>query len=393
MTLVDVMFDGCNGYVAMVFELMDCNLYEYMKKRKAPLDEPTAIRIIYQILKAIAYMHSKNMFHRDLKPENCMINVNTTEVKLGDFGSTRMGKAVAPFTEYVSTRWYRAPECILTSGSYGKEVDIWAVGCILYELIANRPLFPGKHELDQITRIHHVLGTPSKEILAQFRKNPNTQMSYSFPPRNPVDFRQVLPKASPEFIDLLKQLLTYDPRIRATAHEALELPIFAKLRATDQRWQPKRDDGFVLPVCYDNKQENQGHGEDAQLRSRIAPLSDSSVYHMSGPDPMIILEQHKKLLKVPGQFYNAVIKVYRPPVRKEVQKVKEPDPIVVPPVPKSNANAGKYLQESRLRALERIKEYKKRRLWQVKVTVQEDSPDSVGFPKPSVALLPRLPGH
>ncbi|KAK8891163.1 hypothetical protein M9Y10_028369 [Tritrichomonas musculus] len=247
--LFEVLFDSSNGYVALVFELLDYNLYEYVKIRNRPCDERQALLFIYQLLKAIEFLHSKNLFHRDIKPENCMINKSTLELKLVDFGSCRFddhnSNSDKYFTEYVSTRWYRAPECILTSGSYGKAVDIWAVGCMLYELLTTRPLFPGKHELDQINRIHQIVGSPSREVLSQFRKNPNTQISFSFPCRPPQDLTRILPPTiSKNTIDLLKKLLIYDPTERITASEALAHPAFGIYVALDKRWH---DTGEIVP--------------------------------------------------------------------------------------------------------------------------------------------------
>lgn len=236
--LVDLIYASNTGSVAMAFELMDCNAYEFISEYKRPFDEQTALILIYQLLKSIAFMHSKNMFHRDIKPENCMINRETLILKLCDFGSTRgiITSNVTPYTEYVSTRWYRAPECILTSGSYGKEVDEWAVGCMLYELLTTRPLFPGKHEIDQITRIHKLLGTPSREILAQFRKNPNNQISFAFPQQRATDLHLILPRASEETVELLQKLLVYDPANRIDACDALQLPAFARIREFESLW-------------------------------------------------------------------------------------------------------------------------------------------------------------
>ena len=230
--LVDLIYAPNTGSVAMAFELMDCNTYEFISEHKRPFDEKTVLILIYQLLKSIAFMHSKNMFHRDIKPENCMINRDSLELKLCDFGSTRgiITSDITPYTEYVSTRWYRAPECILTSGSYGKEVDEWAVGCMLYELLTTRPLFPGKHEIDQITRIHKLLGSPSREILAQFSKNPNNQISFAFPQQRATDLHLLLPRASEEILELLHGLLVYDPSNRIEACDALELPAFNKIR-------------------------------------------------------------------------------------------------------------------------------------------------------------------
>ena len=156
-TLYDVLYDPTTQYAVLIFELMDMNLYEFMKFNKKPFTEKEALLIVYQLLNGLSYLHSHGIFHRDIKPENCMINKKTFEVKICDFGSASQSSAKSVFTQYVATRWYRAPECILTAGSYSSPVDIWAVGCILFELMSGRPLFPGKHEIDQITKINNVL--------------------------------------------------------------------------------------------------------------------------------------------------------------------------------------------------------------------------------------------
>jgi renal tumor antigen len=238
-SLIDIIYDNKKGYVGLVFELMDCNVDELINDRKRPFDERTTIILSYQLLSAIAFVHSHNMFHRDIKPENCMVNRSTMELKLADFGSTRGIDSRAPaYTEYVSTRWYRAPECILTSGSYGPEVDEWAVGCMIYEMLTARPLFPGRHEVDQIALIHSLLGTPTGDVLVQFSQNPNTQISLSFAPRAPQDFHKILPSASGALIDLMLRLLTYNPADRITAADALDHPAFTEVRECRRICEP-----------------------------------------------------------------------------------------------------------------------------------------------------------
>jgi renal tumor antigen len=236
-SLLDVIYDGHKGYVALVFELMDCNLHELSKEHEGPFDERTALVLAYQLLSAIAFLHSKGLFHRDIKPENCMVDRGTLALKLADFGSTRGLTSVSPYTEYVSTRWYRAPEALLTSGGYGPEVDEWAAGCMVYELLTARPLFPGRHEVDQIKLIHGLLGTPTTDLLAQFSQNPNTQIALRFPERAPQDLRTILPPSvSAAVVDLLVRLLRYNPQDRIGAADALLHPAFADVRERERAW-------------------------------------------------------------------------------------------------------------------------------------------------------------
>lgn len=111
-------------------------------------------------------MHRNGIFHRDIKPENVLLMDDS--LKLADFGSCRGIYSKQPYTEYISTRWYRAPECLLTDGYYNYKMDIWGFGCVWFEILALFPLFPGNNELDQVNKIHNIMGTPSAEILAEF---------------------------------------------------------------------------------------------------------------------------------------------------------------------------------------------------------------------------------
>jgi renal tumor antigen len=194
--LVDVIFDPGSHLISLVLEFCDCDLYQYIKSDALPLSERVTLFLMYQLLAAIAAMHSRGLFHRDVKPENCMINRRMYKLKLADLGSVREDHGHRPYTEYVSTRWYRAPECILTSGDYGPEVDLWSVGCILYECLTLRPLFQKKHEMDQINRIHRLCGKPSKELIAKFQKNPNPCIPLEFSVNANQDLKELLPHVS-----------------------------------------------------------------------------------------------------------------------------------------------------------------------------------------------------
>ena len=145
-----------------VFEFMQTNLFEHLQKNKNQFDEDKVRLMAYESLQGIAGCHKNGFMHRDLKPENLLIN-DQGAVKLADFGLAREIRSRPPLTEYVSTRWYRAPELLIGSTSYNSPVDIFAMGCILAEMYLFRPLFPGNSEADQLMKICSTLGTPPPE--------------------------------------------------------------------------------------------------------------------------------------------------------------------------------------------------------------------------------------
>ncbi|CAM9217847.1 unnamed protein product, partial [Phaeothamnion confervicola] len=222
-TLEEVLYDQPTGRLALVFELMDANLYELIRGRRHYLNHQLVRSYMYQLLKGLDHMHRKGIFHRDIKPENILIE-STNDLgrglKLADFGSCRGIYSKQPYTEYISTRWYRAPECLLTDGYYGPEMDLWGAGCVFFEITSLYPLFPGTNELDQIGRIHKVLGTPPEDMLARFKRNGAAHVNFDFPPQKGIGIAQLVPHASPECVDLVVKLLKYDWSERITAREA-----------------------------------------------------------------------------------------------------------------------------------------------------------------------------
>uniref|UniRef100_A0A8C2X376 Mitogen-activated protein kinase n=1 Tax=Cyclopterus lumpus TaxID=8103 RepID=A0A8C2X376_CYCLU len=140
--------------VYIVQTLMETDLYKLLKTQRLSNDH--VCYFLYQILRGLKYIHSANVLHRDLKPSNLLINT-TCDLKICDFGLARIADPehdhTGFLTEYVATRWYRAPEIMLNSKGYSKSIDIWSVGCILAEMLSNRPIFPGKHYLDQLNHI------------------------------------------------------------------------------------------------------------------------------------------------------------------------------------------------------------------------------------------------
>ena len=149
----------------MVFDYMETDLHAVIRAKI--LEEIHKQYIIYQVLKALKYMHSGQLLHRDMKPSNILLN-SECHAKLCDFGLARSvsflveGEQQPVMTEYVATRWYRAPEILLGSSQYTKAVDVWSIGCILGELVNGKAIFPGTSTLNQIERILGLLGRPTQ---------------------------------------------------------------------------------------------------------------------------------------------------------------------------------------------------------------------------------------
>ena len=157
---------------------MEMNLYESIKDRKNYLSEKKVRTWIFQTLKALEYMHRNGIFHRDIKPENILLR--NDQIKLADFGSCKGIFSKPPFTEYISTRWYRSPECLLTDGYYNYKMDIWGLGCVFFELLTLAPLFPGDDEIDEVFKINAILGSPSDELFEKSRILPFFLVKISF---------------------------------------------------------------------------------------------------------------------------------------------------------------------------------------------------------------------
>ena len=238
--LLEVLYDQPTGRLALVFELMDMNVYEMIKGRRHYIAEEKVKNYMYQLIKAMDHMHSNGIFHRDVKPENILIMDDM--LKVADFGSCRGIYSKQPYTEYISTRWYRAPECILTDGYYTYKMDMWGVGCVFFEIMSLYPLFPGTNELDQIEKIHNISGTPAPEVLAKMKRHSNQQhIDFNFPQKEGSGVEKLVPHVSQECCDLLSKLLAYNPDERISARQALKHPYFREFREKE-KWLQKQSD-------------------------------------------------------------------------------------------------------------------------------------------------------
>ena len=191
--LLEVLYDEPTGRLALVFELMDMNLYDSINGKTVYLQESKVKVQMYNILKGIDHMHRNGIFHRDIKPENILLLDD--QIKIADFGSWRGLYSKQPFTEYISTRWYRAPECLLTDGYYGYKMDLWGAGWVFFEVLSLFPLFPGNNELDQVHKIHDIMGTPKQDLLDEFQKHA-THMEFDFPQKKGTGILKMLKHVS-----------------------------------------------------------------------------------------------------------------------------------------------------------------------------------------------------
>ncbi|XP_045365560.1 serine/threonine-protein kinase MAK isoform X3 [Camelus bactrianus] len=213
-----------NDHLYFIFEYMKENLYQLMKDRNKLFPESVIRNIMYQILQGLAFIHKHGFFHRDMKPEN-LLCMGPELVKIADFGLARELRSQPPYTDYVSTRWYRAPEVLLRSSVYSSPIDVWAVGSIMAELYTLRPLFPGTSEVDEIFKICQVLGTPKKSDWPEGYQLASS-MNFRFPQCVPINLKTLIPNASNEAIQLMTEMLSWDPKKRPTASQALKHPYF-----------------------------------------------------------------------------------------------------------------------------------------------------------------------
>ncbi|KAL1511938.1 hypothetical protein AB1Y20_005218 [Prymnesium parvum] len=232
------------GDLYLVSDVMDSDMHRIISSPQ-PLSEDHCQWFVYQILRGLKYVHSANVIHRDLKPSNLLLNANC-DLKITDFGLARAidedcGSG-GIMTQYVVTRWYRAPEILLFARRYTKAVDVWSTGCIFAELLRRRPMYQGRDQLHQLQLILHQMGTPTAEDLS--RVDPRLQMAIStLPPSAGKSLRSIIPHASDAALDLLDSMLQFNPDRRLTAEQALAHPFLASLH--DPESEPVHSEPFT----------------------------------------------------------------------------------------------------------------------------------------------------
>eukprot|EP01086_Lenisia_limosa_P005012 TRINITY_DN2105_c0_g1_i1.p1 TRINITY_DN2105_c0_g1~~TRINITY_DN2105_c0_g1_i1.p1 ORF type:complete len:450 (+),score=73.31 TRINITY_DN2105_c0_g1_i1:191-1351(+) len=220
-----------NNYndVYIVTELMDLDLSQVIKQTRGTLSTDHCRYFFYQMSRALKYIHSADVIHRDLKPANLLVNSNCL-LKICDLGLSRQmvnATEPEPMTEYVVTRWYRAPEIMLQTTRYTKAVDIWSLGCIFAELYLGQALFPGNHYVEQLDLIFEQLGTPNAKDLECLHSDTAKQYCLGLAPKPKKTWN--IPNADPQAIELLDWMLQFDPSKRPTIEEVLMHPYLTQI--------------------------------------------------------------------------------------------------------------------------------------------------------------------
>ncbi|KAI1754738.1 kinase-like domain-containing protein [Xylaria castorea] len=254
---LDIFLDPYTKKLHICMEYMEGNLYQLMKARDHKcLDNSSVKSILFQIMQGLEHIHAHHFFHRDIKPENILVTTSghqdssnsfrrysalmtppstppTYSVKIADFGLARETHSKLPYTTYVSTRWYRAPEVLLRAGEYSAPVDIWAVGAMAVEVATLKPLFPGGNEVDQVWRVCEIMGSPGNWYNkvggrvggGDWKEGTRlaSKLGFSFPKMAPHSMDTIL--QSPQWPASLSQFVTWclmwDPKHRPTSTQAL----------------------------------------------------------------------------------------------------------------------------------------------------------------------------
>lgn len=213
--------------VYIVYELMDTDLHQIIRSNQS-LTEDHCQYFLYQLLRGLKYVHSANILHRDLKPSNLLLNANC-DLKICDFGLARTTSETDFMTEYVVTRWYRAPELLLNCSEYTAAIDVWSVGCIFMEILNREPLFPGRDYVQQLNLITQLIGSPSDGDLGFLRNDNARRYTRQLPHYDKQRLAQRYPHINAAAIDLIDKMLVFDPAKRISVEQALSHPYLASL--------------------------------------------------------------------------------------------------------------------------------------------------------------------
>jgi len=229
--LKELLRNQLDGSLYYIFEYIDSDLCRLVRQNPSGLDESFAAVLARQLFAGLAHIHQHNFFHRDIKPENVLYETRREVVRIADFGESRSLRARPPFTDYVGTRWYRAPECLLRDRGYSSPVDVWSSGLVFAELLRGSPVFMGSSSIDQLYKIFSVLGQPISDWPEFVRLA--EAVRFRVPGSAGAGLQSVIPRASSRAVAVLTEILLLNPRRRPMARKVLEHSYFSVLPPMD----------------------------------------------------------------------------------------------------------------------------------------------------------------
>lgn len=233
-------------FLNLVMEYIPYTMHYVLKKymQEAKSVPPLVSKVyMYQIFRALEYVHSLGVCHRDIKPHNLLVDSRSHVCKICDFGSAKILEVGQRNVAYICSRYYRAPELVLDASEYTTAIDMWSAGCVFAEFFLDTPIFLGRCKTDQLLEIVRVLGTPSADD-CKFM-NPKHKSKLPQHPGKPWD-KFWGTRAPKDAIDLMAKILTYRPLDRPRASQAMAHPFFDAVRQTGQ----KMPDGKPLPPLF-----------------------------------------------------------------------------------------------------------------------------------------------
>ncbi|XP_069116661.1 cyclin-dependent kinase-like 1 isoform X21 [Argopecten irradians] len=282
----------------LVFEYVDHTVLHELDRYPRGVNEDLVKKIVSQTLEAVNYCHSRNCIHRDVKPENILLSTER-QVKLCDFGFARvLTGPLDEYTDYVATRWYRAPELLVGDPKYGPPVDVWAIGCVFAELLSGQALWPGKSDLDQIFLIKKTLGDLiptqksafSSNIFFQGLEIPNVE------PENYEPLENKFPRISSNALDFMKNCLKMDPAERMTCEELLQHKYLDGMtslletsqRKNDRKKQASRTSNHNLPYFRNKrwkpmKVKDNDYHKDMEITGKPVKWKETDILKESEP--------------------------------------------------------------------------------------------------------------
>mmetsp|Transcript_24522 Transcript_24522/g.73195 ORF Transcript_24522/g.73195 Transcript_24522/m.73195 type:complete len:401 (+) Transcript_24522:101-1303(+) len=277
--------------IYVVSELMETDLASTLRSAQVLSDDHCQF-FLYQILRGMKYVHSAHVIHRDLKPRNLLVNSNC-DLKICDFGLARVRFSdkewVCPMTEYVCTRWYRAPEVLCSWTDYSGAIDIWSIGCILAEMQMRTALFPGHNTQHQLDLIIELLGSPDSQELSKIPNEKCRKFIKSLPNTHGKPFEEVFSTVAPNALSLLGTMLKWDPKSRITVEEAIQHQYLEQLHCPE-------DEPTCDPLDTSDFEFERRKITAAALREEIFR---EALYYYPG-----LLEQFDREMKESGSYHD-----------------------------------------------------------------------------------------